>query len=1087
MSNNNNKQTPDINFSRDETMASNQTLRETQARYKAILEGTNVGTWEWNIQTGETIFNERWAQIIGYHLEELSPTTIDTWAKVTHPDDLKKCQEKLEGHFQGEQDHYECECRIKHKDGHWVWVLDRGTVMEWSHDGKPLWMFGTHTDITRLKQTQEELLSQKKALHERNKEISCIFNMSEIVRNQSLKWGEILQQVVSIIPPAFQNPLLTCAKIVFKGTVYQTATFIQTPVKLTSDIIIRGEEVGTLEVCLKKDSDQENVPLFLDSEKRLVHSLSERIGQIGEHKASEKALIEREEKFRTLFETMAQGVVYHNKTGEIIACNASAEKILGLSLSQMQGRTSLDPRWQTIHEDGSPFPGQGHPAMVALRTGKPVYGEIIGVFHPKEQRYHWIKVNAIPQFQTGNDEPYQVYASFEDITREVKAQQRARESETALQEVYDAIQDGISVLDTDMRIIQYNKWIEETHHKEETLVGKKCYEVYQNRPSPCPNCPVIQCLASGKVQTQEVKFSAKDGQQIWTETSAFPIKNSKGQVIKIIEYVKDITERKRAQMEIERFKTISDNSLYGTCITDAQGFITYVNEYYSRIHGYAPKDVKGKNVSIFHTDVQLSAIKKQTQPLLKNNGRFPAVETWHIHKSGSEFPMLMSGILLKDGAGGEPFLAVSAVNITDQKELEFALKEQQEELKASNEEMEALNEELMESVEEAKKANQAKSDFLANMSHELRTPLNGILGFGEILKNSISNEDQLRYLEIILTSANNLLEIIKDILDFSKIEARKLDLRPKETALRPLIEKTVSVIRRSAEKKGLDLFVEVGELVPEKVTVDGPRLGQILVNLLSNAVKFTQKGEIHLTVQELARQKGRTQLHFQVLDTGIGIRQEDLEMVFEPFQQVDMSNTREYGGTGLGLTIVNDLLKKMGSRLDVKSTYSQGSRFYFELALPRNQETVEHHNGSDPEKKSDHSFLKNKKILIAEDNPVNMKYALTALHMFCDHIKLFKANNGREAYEQYCQHQPDLILMDVVMPGINGYQATAMIRQQDSQIPIIALTAKAQKEDKDACIAAGMNDYITKPFSLTQLRQSLERHLCQGDTPLRQP
>src|SRR6056297_755399 len=134
MSNNNNKQTPDINFSRDETMASNQTLRETHARYKAILEGTNAGTWEWNVQTGETIFNERWAQIIGYSLKELEPISIETWTNHTHPEDLKACQEKLESHFRGESDYYECQCRMKHKDGHWVWVLDRGTVMEWTED-----------------------------------------------------------------------------------------------------------------------------------------------------------------------------------------------------------------------------------------------------------------------------------------------------------------------------------------------------------------------------------------------------------------------------------------------------------------------------------------------------------------------------------------------------------------------------------------------------------------------------------------------------------------------------------------------------------------------------------------------------------------------------------------------------------------------------------------------------------------------------------------------------------------------------------------------------------------------------------------
>lgn len=716
----------------------NHSLKETQARYKAILEGTNTGTWEWNIQTGETVFNERWAQIIGYTLAELTPISIETWTNHTHPDDLNTCQEKLQKHFRGETDYYECECRMKHKDGHWVWVLDRGSVMEWTEYGKPLWMFGTHSDIAKLKKIQEELERQKKALHERNKEINCFFAMSEIVQAQELTLEAMLQQFVTIIPPAFQNPLLTCARITFKEKEYKTETFTETLNKLSSDIIFHGEKVGFLEVFVKKSVGDTTAHLFLESEKRLIDSLSERIGRIAERKDSELKLQESEQNFRTLFETMAQGVVYHNKSGEIIAVNHSAERILGLSIDQMKGLTSLDPTWKTIHDDGSPYPGEEHPAMVSLRTGKPVYGEIMGVFHPKEEKNHWIKVNAIPQYHEGEDEPFQVYASFEDIT--------------------------------------------------------------------------------------------------------------------------------------------------------------------------------------------------------------------------------------------------------EQKELEFALMAQKEELKASNEEIEAMNEELIEREAEARKANQAKSDFLANMSHELRTPLNGILGFGEILENSITNEDQLRYLGIILASANNLLEIIRDILDFSKIEAGIFELQPKKTNLVSLINKTSSAIRYLAEKKGLELFVEMTQNIPEKVIVDGTRLRQILVNLLSNAVKFTDQGEVQLTVKEVERTQNKSRLLVEVTDTGIGIKDEDRDLIFEPFQQVDMSNTREYGGTGLGLTIVNELLQKMDSRLNFKSTYGKGSTFYFEVLLPCEQHQSLESSKDRFAKISTNKNLKNKKILIAEDNPVNMEYVQTALRMFSQEI-----------------------------------------------------------------------------------------------------
>ena len=225
MPNNNNKKIPEINTSEEEFVGSKPTLKETEARNKAIINATKAGTWEWNIQTGETIINERWAEIIGYSLEELNPITIDTWRSNTHPDDFKCCKDKLKSHFRGDTDFYECECRMKHKEGYWVWVLDRGTVMEWTEDGKPLWMFGTHMDITKLKKTQEELKRQRNILHERSKEISCIFRMSEIVQSKEQTLEEMLQQFVNLIPQAFHHPLLTWAKIAFNKEVYQSKNF----------------------------------------------------------------------------------------------------------------------------------------------------------------------------------------------------------------------------------------------------------------------------------------------------------------------------------------------------------------------------------------------------------------------------------------------------------------------------------------------------------------------------------------------------------------------------------------------------------------------------------------------------------------------------------------------------------------------------------------------------------------------------------------------------------------------------------------------------------------------------------------------
>ena len=388
----------------------------------------------------------------------------------------------------------------------------------------------------------------------------------------------------------------------------------------------------------------------------------------------------------------------------------------------------------------------------------------------------------------------------------------------------------------------------------------------------------------------------------------------------------------------------------------------------------------------------------------------------------------------------------------------------------------ATEKKLEKAKEIAEKSNRAKSEFLNTMSHELRTPLNGVIGFSEILKSTSTDKNQLDYLDVILTSANHLLEIISDILDLSRIEAGKFELHPEKTDLMDLIEKTASIVQQKAKKKGLELSVDIANNVPRIVEVDSGRLKQILLNLLSNACKFTEQGDVFLRVHPLEQLDGNVKLRFKVTDTGIGIKEEDRERIFDPFQQLDMSITRQYGGTGLGLSIASDLLQKMGSSLQLTSTYGKGSTFSFDVTLPC-EEAVKPKEIHDESAPLESLAFKGKKILIAEDDKVNMQYARTALSMFSKGIQIIEAWNGREAYEHYLKHKPDLILMDIVMPEVDGFQATGMIRLQDSEIPIVAMTAKALKADKEDSLEAGMDDYIAKPVSLDQLKRTLKKYL----------
>jgi two-component system, sensor histidine kinase and response regulator len=373
---------------------------------------------------------------------------------------------------------------------------------------------------------------------------------------------------------------------------------------------------------------------------------------------------------------------------------------------------------------------------------------------------------------------------------------------------------------------------------------------------------------------------------------------------------------------------------------------------------------------------------------------------------------------------------------------------------------------------ELEAAGTAKDDFLANVSHEIRTPINGLLNMTELALDTELNPEQREYLTIVKSSADSLLVVVNDILDFSKIDAGKLRIDPTDFEVRPMMDQVCAPYLVQARLKGLRFGCEISAAVPAMVHGDAQRIRQILVNLLENAFKFTEGGAISICLEWVSAGKGDTLLHFEVCDTGIGIAPEKQEIIFQAFSQADNSTTRRYGGTGLGLTIAARLTQTMGGRIWVKSDAGSGSTFGFTVKASGCEGQV----NSAAERVTGERRKHGLRILIAEDNPVNRKVACAILEREGHSITI--ACNGVEAARAVEKGAFDLILMDIQMPLMDGYGATAAIRARGDaaggRTPIVALTAHARLEDREKCLAAGMDGYLSKPIRRPELLKAVE-------------
>ncbi len=570
-------------------------------------------------------------------------------------------------------------------------------------------------------------------------------------------------------------------------------------------------------------------------------------------------------------------------------------------------------------------------------------------------------------------------------------------------------------------------------------------------------------VASGEKKEIYENVPGPDGSMRNWWVHKFPIISSSGEI-----YTAglgfDVTDKTKAEEALaeseKRYRLISENTRDMVCLHKKDGSYTYVSPSVYDISGFKPEELINKSPYTFFGEEDRDRVKTAFKNI--RIGSSTSYIFRFIKKDGNAISVEMTFQPILSDTGELVQIQTVCRDISHRIATE-------NEIKRYLENLEKVNKELIEAKEIAEKSIQIKEEFLANTSHEIRTPMNAIIGLTRLLLDSNLDNEQREYLEAISKSGETLLVVLNDILDLSKIEAGKMTFEEISFSPRESVRFTMDLLRPKSVEKGVKFEYFIDEDVPFSVIGDPIRLNQVLINVLSNAIKFTHTGGVKLTLKRTESTSDELGLEFNIEDTGIGIAKERIDTIFHSFTQGHNSIARKYGGTGLGLAIVKKLVELQGGIVNVTSKINEGSDFYIFLKYKKDEhglQTSLNFNSGIDEK-----LLEGKRCLLVEDNVINQLVSSKILKDFGLSVEI--AKNGKEATEMAEKNSYDIIFMDLVMPEMDGFEATEYIRYKlpapKNEVPIIAITAHPVNSEQDKCLACGMNDYISKPFDTKNL------------------
>ncbi len=1061
-----------------ETKQAQQALMLGEERLQLAIEGSELGIWDWNIETGETYYSFQWKKMLGYEDEDIE-NSYKSWARLVHPEDLPGARRALNACLRGETPTYEAEFRMRSRSGEWKWILARGKLVEWNSQGNPLRMAGTNKDVSDRKEAEIALAAQMR----REKLVSAILerirsslNLEEILKTAVVEIRKFLESdrvlIYRQMPPSARIPIIesvasgaiAIGDIVFpeerfpgestefygRGEVFvvedidkaeissKQADFLRhSGIKAKLGIpILKDRELWGLIAVHQCRSAREWQAVEIESLKQISVQLAIAIQQstlyeqaqaeIWERATAEKALLESQRFVQQIADTSPNLLyIFDMEQQRNIYTNRELAQLLGYTPEEIRGMG--DKLLATIvhPEDFATLP-EHYEILYAAKNNEIIEFEYRVRNAKGEWRYLLGRETIFAR--TAEGKPKQVLGTASDITALKETEAALREAvkrEKTLAFAFQRIRRSLH-LDTIFAAAT-----------EELRLALQCERAAIYRFNADYTGEYVAESVTKKEFAVMLPEATSPGRSLRIE----PDENN--YLDTFLKYPQKWYDSYLKETEAGAFK-----SLGAYCLVTA--------------------DIYEKNF----TGCYLEQLVKYGIRAYIIVPIFCGSKLW--------------GLLAAYQNSGPRQWKRSDEKITAEIGHQLGVAIQQAELL---EQTKKQSESLERAAIAADAANRAKSEFLASMSHELRTPLNAILGFTQLMNRdrTLSPQHQ-EQLKTINRAGEHLLALINDILEMSKIEAGRTTLNESNFNLTSMLENLESMLELKARSKGLELKFELAPDLPPVIKADEGKLRQVLINILGNAIKFTQRGWVSLRAKVEKSERPYFQLRFEIEDTGPGIAAEEMELLFEPFGQTKTGRESQQG-TGLGLPISHKFVEMMGGDIQVSSTVDKGSAFSFDIRVIGSDVRDFRNELSQRRAIALADTGKKRRILIADDLANNRQFLVALLTSLGFEVR--EAENGKEALRLRSSWEPDLILMDMRMPMMDGYEAAKRIKASERNTIVIALTASAFEEDRQKILAAGCDDFLGKPFREEVLLEKIAEHLgieyiYEGDDGLSQ-